>query len=880
MSKVTSALGRPIQGVSQQPAKVRREGQCSLQENMNPSVVEGLRKRPGTRSVYRMMIENVPDTTKVHHYRRGDSEEYFVAIRPNALPQVFDTDSNPLLVVDNTADSSYLLNSNPSKNFELVTIADYTFIVNKTKLAKPRAEKSAALVNEALIYVQFATYGKYYQVVIDGVIAGQFQAPSGELPEHVFEVDTTKVATKLIEGGVSTEFEDSFVVELYNGDESRVVATLPSQSASHAGAANPPDQIINTATNTLFIYNRNYVEPAGEPREYTTPVPGTSLTIGYTVNAAGIGNLPGFLVTQKGNVIHLRKQDGSDFTVETIDGADGADLISIKGLLTDLGKLPPYAPNGFTVKIQPAGKSDEFGYWLQAVEREGNTVKWAEMVAPDTRLGMDLTTLPYTLVRTGFNPIHGKAEFSLQEGEWADRDVGDERSNPYPAFIDEQAPVAIGAIGVFQNRLFVTAGESVSMSRSGDFFNMFRQTTQTVTDDDPVGGYADSNQINTLSSAVILDQDLVMFSSSGQFKVDGRSVITNENFSIPQTNAFETIPTAKPAVSGESIFFAFTNGKFTGVREYFTDSLTDTKRARPITEHVDKYISGKATHLNSSPDVNMLLVLSDDTPNVVYVYNWLWQAEEKVQSAWHKWVFPEGTKVFSTHFSNDKLYIVIRRFGDLWVEYIDLNDNDDVDLGFEVRLDRLRRTPLLYTGADSYVVASDLFPDENIEDLEFLCGAGCYPEYIGMPLNMERFGSALRSYDKVTSGNAEILIGRKYKSRYVPSQPLVRDYRDRVIGIDKLTTTRFYVNYESLGLVDSIITGKFGEPQVTQYTGRILGEVNNIVGFAAPQAGQFVVPVLRKADDITWELATDDYVPFDIRDIEWSGQFNQRGRRI
>ena len=51
MAKVDGAISSLIQGVSQQPARERRPGQCELQENMFSDPVNGLKRRGPTEFV-------------------------------------------------------------------------------------------------------------------------------------------------------------------------------------------------------------------------------------------------------------------------------------------------------------------------------------------------------------------------------------------------------------------------------------------------------------------------------------------------------------------------------------------------------------------------------------------------------------------------------------------------------------------------------------------------------------------------------------------------------------------------------------------------------------------------------------------------------------
>lgn len=868
MSKVTSAFGRPIQGVSQQPNNIKRDGQCSLLENMQPSVVEGLKVRAGTTHVAQL-LSSLPDNSKVHHYRRGDDEEYFIVIRPNALPVVFNSKGVQQIVIDESSNNSYILNNNPKDSFETVTISDFTFIVNKSVKVLQGTATSAALVNEALIYVQFTNYGKYYQVIVNGTVAGQYQAPNGELPEHVYDIDTTKVARELILGGSTANFTGTFTLQ---ADGLGFSALLP------LGATNGSNPPLSTPTATgtditgqyaVFYYEQTLV--GGEPYYYD----GQKLSINYNIIANGLGSLGGFEVNQNGNVIHIKRTDGADFTLETIDGADGNDLIAIKEFITDIGKLPPYAPNGFMVKIQQSGRKDAEGYWLKAIDRGGNVVKWAEVISPSTKLGLNKNTMPYTLIRDSL--IAGVATFKIKEGAWEERDVGDDDSNPFPPFADANSTSTISTLGIFQNRLYLTSGESVTFSRSSEFFNFFRTTTQTLVDSDPASGYADSSQINSLVNSVTLDGDLILFSRNGQFKVSGQQPLTLENLTISNTNSFESQPQAKPVASGEAIFFAFANGQFTGIREYYTDSETDTKRARPVTEHVDRYLLGNVSFMETSPNTNWLVVKCA-TPNELYLYNWLWLGNEKVQSAWHKWVFPSDSDVISCAFSVDKLYLTIKRSGGYYLEYIELNDTTDNVLGFEVRADRKQLLTATKVG-DVYTMI-DPYPSEDIDSLFFIRSTGNYSEEIGLNATFERSGGILVCSEDLGDTTVSILVGRKFLSRYVLPEPVIRDFKDKLIGIDKLMLSRLYVNYESSGEIRVRIKNKTGYDRTFKLTGRILGSPNNIIGFAPTSSGQHIIPVMQKADQTTVELITEDYVPFEIRDIEWSGQFKQRGRRV
>lgn len=780
--KVTSSWARPIQGISQQPLKVMKEGQCQEQINMVPSVVRGLEKRFGTDHVAWLMAYLHPDA-KIHHYARGDGEEYFVVIQPDGSIKVFGANGVQHTVVA-TNGTAYCTTASPKADLVLQTIADYTFIVNKKKVVGITADKSAALVHEAIVYLQYAEYGRTYGVVINGVSAGSYTTPDGSQASHINNVNIDYVV-----GQIAT---------------------------------------------------------------------------------SGLASLSGFTVTRYGASFHIRRTDGAAFDISTNDGAQGKDLICITGSVTGIENLPPSAPENYVVEVLGKGKRREDSFFLKSVDYNGET-RWVETIAPDTYYKFDKSTMPVTLVRTSL--VNGVATFTLDYGEWTDRDVGADDSNPWPSFKGG----TIKTVGIFQNRLYVTSGESVCMTRTGQFFNFFRESAQVVSSDDPIDIYADSSQINDLLNSTALDGDLVFFSPNAQFLLPGAKPVTKETATLKQTNSFQNQITATPVPTGESVLFAFDNGLYTGIRELFTDSVIDSKRARPVTEHVDRLIVGQVRHMVSSTNQNWMLSLAQ-ADNIIYLYNWLWVGQEKVQSAWHKWQWPEDERIEHVTFSQDKIYLFISRAEGVYLEVIDVGDPNSYGLPYPARLDR-KHVVTATKGLDKYTFP-DTFPDEPVENLEYILSTGAYPEYIGTSITFERLNGELVTYDDIGDGDCSLVGGVKFNCTFIPSQPVVKDFRDRVIETDKLKLSQVYLNYDTTGYLKATVRDIYGQEEVNEFNGRVFGDVNNLVGFAPLIDGQFNFPVLQMAEHVTIIITSDSYLPLRIRDMEFSGQFTQRGRRI
>lgn len=871
--KVTGSWSRPVQGVSQQPFKLMKDGQSRAVDNMIPDPVQGLMKRTGTDHIAKILDTMHPDT-KVHHYNRDGAEEYFILVEPDGVPKVFGVDGTQH-VVEVAHESDYCEHASPKTGLAMQTIADYTFIVNKDKPVLVKADTSPALVEEAIVYVQYAFYGRKYKVFIDGAEVASYTTPDGSVADHIHYVATDYVCSQLLSGTLWVGTKSSIAgVVVYEGGEDPTPVSL---RVSITASADITFIAIGGTQYTIGV--------AGVTRSggyiyipWTSEI-GAVVDVYYKLpTGGGLASLAGYTVTRYGDSLHIKRTDGAAFTLLTEDGAQGKDLIAVKGVVESVGQLPPVAPAGFLIKVKGAGKKDDDAFYLKAIAREGNETIWVETLAPGVQYKLDADTMPHTLVRDSIDE-EGISTFILDKGVWLDKDVGADDSNPFPAFADVASPTCIKSIGIFQNRLYFTSREAVSMTRTGRFFDFFRQSTQASAEDDPIDVYSDSAQVSNLLHSVSLDGSLVFFSANGQFILPGDKPVTKSNATLKQSNSFKIQTAAAPVPAGEYIYFAYDVGAFSGVREYFTDSVVDTKRARPVTDHVNKYIKGRVRGMSASTNQNWLLCLGTGELNVVYVYNWLWAGNEKLQSAWHRWVWPADEEVVYATFSNDVIYFLIKRSEGVFMESLDIGDLNSEGLSFPVRLDRKHTVEAVRTG--DHWLFPDVLPDESMDDLEYVLSSGCYPEDIGTTCVFERTEAGLISYDGLGDGESCSLVGgKKFRSKWVPSQPLVKDSQGRVIEADPLRVGQVWLNYERTGHILVTVSDPEGNSEVNEFDGRVFGDSNNLVGFAPLIDGSFNFPALRDSDKLTIEITSDSHLPLQIRDMEFSGQYTSGGRRI
>lgn len=127
---VNKQLASLYNGVSQQPSTLRLESQGEIQVNCYDSVEDGKRKRPPSEHVAKLAIN--PDNAYIHTINRDATERYIVVVVDGDLA-VYDMEGNAQTVAFPHG-KTYLNANNARSDFALVSVADYTFVVNKTRV--------------------------------------------------------------------------------------------------------------------------------------------------------------------------------------------------------------------------------------------------------------------------------------------------------------------------------------------------------------------------------------------------------------------------------------------------------------------------------------------------------------------------------------------------------------------------------------------------------------------------------------------------------------------------------------------------------------------------------------------------------------------------
>lgn len=709
-------------------------------------------------------------------------------------------------------------------------------------------------------------------------------------------------------------YEDMVKVFNLNGVEATVNVNADAQAyISLAG-----DLRFNTVENETFVVNRSKVVEMtagvrsyfnGDTRQafiiqvlggqygrtYTVKVDGTQYA-SYTAPDGSVSghvnnittkniatelyndlnaNLPvGWIAEIEDDIVVIYIDDSNDYTITVNDDYGNT---NIKGSGITVGAtedLPRFAPHNFVCRIAEntdpetdlwfrfivEGYEDD---WVSGIGLFGQQGYWQETVAPNTDIALDNSTMPHVLEYDS-----STGEFTFKRGEWEDRKVGTETSNPDPTFVDAR----INDVFTFQGRLGFLSGPNVIMSRSNDNYDFWFGSVAEQADSDPID-IRSKVEASKMEAAIQHNRDLVIFSNKGQFIVYGRNSLTPANAALVLTSSFEAELNAKPVGAGRNVFFANNFGSYTGIREFYAESSTDINDSRNVTQHVKQYIVGSATKLSASSNYDTLFVSTDEDASILYWYQYIWQNSEKVQSSWSKVTYPLDVRF--TFFEEETLYLVMQEGDDYYLARMSLDVQSNADVGYHVHLDLRFDVPSVNT---QFVLPFDFLETEDLVCVQ----AGDCPTP-GMRVNISSItgtpGNYVVTLNKDMQGG-DIVVGIRYSSAYRPTMPIVKDADGVKVGTGNLTVSKFIAALSRTGQINGQVKSVYGDGEVVSFNARLIGAPDNQVGVQPLSSGKFVLPFGHKADLAEIEFWTASHLPMTLLDIEWEGQYNKRGKRI
>ena len=622
--------------------------------------------------------------------------------------------------------------------------------------------------------------------------------------------------------------------------------------------------------------------------------------------------LTGFTIARNGPVLHIKKNDGSNFSIDGSDTQGDTKMTIIKDTVQRFTDLPTVAPNGYVVEVKGDEDTNFDNYYVKFVTNNGGTFEegqWEETIEAGIKFKFDYATMPHILVRQA----DGNFRFAKVDGDtytissvdytlpkWGERTVGDTISAPDPSFIGSK----INNVFFFRNRLGFLAGDNVILSRVSEFFNFFPETVISVLDSEPIDVAASHTKVAILKSAVTMGEKLILFSEQTQFVLaSSADNLTPKTANVIVVTEFESSAAAQPVGAGSSIYFLTQKGSFAGIREYIIQGESQIRDAANVTVHVPRLIPSNIYKMAVSTNQDILVALGSDNPNKLYVYRWLYGSEgQKALSSWFTYTINSNRSILNIDFIGTDMFAVIEEANKVTLEKIPFETEfREPNAAFEYHLDHkvteaTTGVSVSYssgTGLSTFTVPYRLRASMSIVGRYLANGeTSTFVDAQGNTKTLTA-GQVITTSNTTDGSTSTITATGDYRnSKFIIGEPFEMHYRfskqrlteqgagsPEYVG-GRLQIHHFYIKYEDAGFFQVEVTPENRDTSTHKFTGRLLGSASAAIGQINLDTGTFKVPIMSKSDRVDIDVKNNTFLPTRLASAEFEGVFHMRSRRI
>ena len=938
MASVTQTIPSFTGGISEQPDQLKFPGQVKDVTNAIPDITRGLYKRPGAKRVGTTPLANIQSGGSWFHYHRDEEEgSYIGQVAADGQLRMWkasgDNAGAAQTIVYGTGGQTviqnYLTTSN-AENIQFLTINDTTFVSSRdstnantlvgstgTTTANPDTHFSFIEVTRTENGRQYglnlynsnsttsftrATRIKIQSDTLDesggtgqcrGIGIQTFSVDSGSKKNLIFKLDIRGQQGNIGgEGNSQNDFACAYARSIFllhggegwtTGDTTTVTLDqAKGRTVSGSSSSEPSTKGESSATYTIEVTEHETITVKanlGLIRPEPTPFDADTAVSADQVLGGIVAELPaGISGTIIGNGIYL--SSSNSFNCEIVED----DLMRSMGTsVNDVTLLPKQCKHGYIVKIANARISEEDDYYLrfEGLNDKDGTGSWTECAKPG--IAKSLTNMPLVIQRTALanqNTSSELATFTIKQFTYADREVGDDNSNPFPTFKDKR----VNKVLFFRNRLAFLAGENVILSRPGtlgvpDFFST---TALTVSPNDPIDISCSSTFPSELFDGIDINSGLVVFSTNQQFLLSSDDTVLNPDTaklrSIATFNYNKDIP---PVSLGTTIAYLDDSGKFSRFNEMANIAREGEPNVVNQTQVVPTLLPKDIDLLTNSRE-NNLVIMGKTNSDTVQGFRYLNVGDKRQQSAWFKWKF--NNPLLYHFIINDEYYLLDT---DHFLQSLRLVQTESDPAIIQDNVDFLLHVDNHTTiSGGSFSASTNLTTFSSVSWLPSVTT----PNYDLVVIDTNTNSARVGRYGKPTStsttsftlpgdwSSATLTIGYLYEySVAFPTFYLARQQGEsnRMDVNSSLVVHRVKFHFGKIGLYETTLSriGKSDYTEVYEST-----ELDEYDASDAPYLEEFIktVPVYEKNTNVDITLKSSHPAPSTLRAVSWEGDYSPK----
>jgi hypothetical protein len=717
MSLINHTITGLYGGVSQQPSNLRLDEQCDKQTNAISSIVDGVYKRPPSEYINNLLINsnNIYDNSFFYNIKYKNNYNYFILTNDNDLIS-FDEKGKYINVEyqdDIVEDYVKKTEGFKSNDIKITKVEDYYILTNTTK------EVAIRSYNELTTDDIYINRNPYYINVT--------------LPEREDKLSTYKLSVDSIEYEISfgrtlSNWTDSEIVGIFldrfnssnifeatqtSGDTFNITRLDKQEIVKVYSETSSYDKNISIRHNSFditflggeeletspIISNYFFNVKQGIPenkytikltfqddssKEYTyetTTDASTWSTLNITEELTKTINDDednDITAIQNFNSCKVKSNDNNVKKIEAFDGSGDISIYAFKDTVDSIDKLPARFFNGIVIQVK--GVNDKYGFYNTYIDNN-----WKEYKKIGISHTIDENTMPKKI------SFRSKEEYINNDNKlgiyiyieniiWNSRQVGDNDTAPFPSFVNKK----INNSFMFKGRLGFLSDYNVILSKANDFSNFFPSTVKEILDDTPIDINSSNENSQVLKNYSVYNNNLLLFSDYSQMVLTtNNKILTLNNIIINQTTNYSVNNFIKPITVGPNVYFVDQNNNSSNIREYFLLDNSISNEANNITLHVPNYLPKSISNLKGDNSSNILLLTNKDNKKELYVYNYFWSQNEKIQTAWSKFLFNDD--ILNIEIIDNYIYLITRDdYNNINLEIITL----DVSNNYTTYLDK------------------------------------------------------------------------------------------------------------------------------------------------------------------------------------------------
>ena len=600
---------------------------------------------------------------------------------------------------------------------------------------------------------------------------------------------------------------------------------------------------------------------------------------------SAVGSPAGLTLTKIGNSSFKVVKASGTLSVSASDGYGNKASQVIYNSVQNFSDLPEEGIDGQVVEVKGDASNNFDNYWVKWVD---STSVWEETIAPSITYKFDYDTMPHLLIRTADGNFrltqadgssYTVSSTSYTVPQWGERQVGDLNSAPNPSFVDTK----IKDIFFHSNRLGLLADENIILSRSSEYFEFFAETVTDVLDTEVIDINVAHTKVSKLKNAIPFNSDLLLFSDQTQFLLSGGTSLTPANVAVNVATEYEALDSVKPVGSGSNVFFGFNKGQYTGLREYYVESDGETNEGEDITANVPKYIPSNVFKFAIASNENVLVALSSKATeiNKLYVYQWFYADNKRLQSAWHRWSFgtTSNVTILNVDFIGTTLYLLMQRSDGVYIETIDVAPATvDTSANYLTHLDR-KITNATSGVSESYNAGTDqttITIPYTIDNTMKLVGASTAANTAGTDITLvSSAGTSIVVSGDITA--YDYFIGEQYTFTYTFSQQYMalgdqyaEGSRTRIKD-GRLQIRNWTVSYNDTSYFQTSVKPDARDEATSTFTGTVVG--TGLAGRVNLEDGDFTFAVQSRNEGLVISLTNNSHLPSNFVNAEWQGYY-------